>query len=99
MKQIEAWMRANPDWTVQIETNGTITPTPYLLEHAKFNCSPKLEVSDNSLGRRFKEIPLKIIAATKDVCFKFVFRTKEDIDEVLERYSFIDPELIWMMPE
>ena len=99
MKQIERWMQENPDFTVQIETNGTLVPTPYLLEHAKYNCSPKLEVSDNSLQMRFKETPLKILSATKDVCFKFVFRTKQDIDEVLERYSFIDPSLIWLMPE
>ena len=48
---------------------------------------------------RFKEMPLKILAKTNDICFKFVFRTKEDIDEVIERYSFLDLDQIWMMPE
>lgn len=98
-KMIEQFMRLNPEYTVQIETNGTVLPSPYLLENAKFNCSPKLDNSGNPEHIAFKPTVLQIIARTKDVCFKFVCRTEEDIDEVLGKYPFIPRSAIFIMPE
>ena len=98
-KKIEEWMRANPDFVVQIETNGTIMPSEYLLQHAKFNCSPKLLSSWNEWKAAYRENVLKAISGTNAPCFKFVVTTKEDIDEVLRVYACIPKHQIYIMPE
>ena len=94
-------MKANPKYTIQIETNGTVPIDPYLLEHAKFNCSPKIKVSGNKeLMTRKPDVIKSLVDANPENVFKFVFRTTQDIDEVLERYADLIPmDRIRMMPE
>lgn len=97
--KIIKFMQAHPKYTVQIETNGTLMPKPYLVEHAKFNCSPKLLNSDNPLKVTMKTKAIEELIKTKDICFKFVAKVPEDIDEVLKNYSMIPKEYIYIMPE
>lgn len=99
-KGIEEFMRAHPEYKIQIETNGTIMPSDYLMEHVRWNCSPKIGCSGNKVSRAFQRAVLEKLASSKNSpCFKFVVCEPEDIDEVLERYSFIPRELIYIMPE
>lgn len=88
------------DWKFQIETNGTIMPSEYLLMRCKYNCSPKLLSSDNKHKRAYKINVLKAISEkSEEPCFKFVVKTNEDIDEVLKNYSFLPKHQIYIMPE
>lgn len=98
-EKIEKFMREHPEYSVQIETNGTILPSEYLLQNAKFNCSPKLASSGNKESIAIKPVILGIINATVKPCFKFVCSSEEDIDEVLVKFSFLDRENIYIMPE
>jgi len=97
--EIEEFMRLYPQYKVQIETNGTIMPSDYLLEHAYFNCSPKLSNSGNLKTRR---INTDVICKLRDVktYFKFVCRNDQDIDEMLLDFGiWLQREQIWIMPE
>lgn len=86
-------------WKIQIETNWTIMPSNYLLENAKFNCSPKLWNSWMPLSVRRKDDVLFELQKTKDVCFKFVVTSIEDIDEIERDFWFLDKKNIYLMPE
>lgn len=70
-----------PEWTVEIETNGTIMPTEKQLQVCQFNCSPKLRNSQNSDTARRK---LEVITALAkaNTLFKFVVMHNEDLDEI-----------------
>lgn len=95
---IVQWMQNNPEWIVQIETNGTIMPAKYLLKYAKFNCSPKLQNAHNTAKTIFPEI-LQAISRSTDPCFKFVCSSTSDIDEVLSQFSCLQRSDVWIMPE
>ena len=89
-----------PQYIIQIETNGTIMPLPVLTDkNVKYNCSPKLPSSGNKKSMAYKPQVLEALCDTFEPCFKFVFSTPEDIDEVLREYSFIPRHMIYMMPE
>lgn len=99
-KMIEEFMLKFPKYSVQIETNGTIMPSDYLMKHVRWNCSPKLGCSGNKVDRRFQEQVLKRLSESNHLpCFKFVVCEPEDIDEVLEKYNFIPRHQIYIMPE
>lgn len=102
-RMLEPWIKLLPDdhtdWFIQVETNWTIMPSDFMFEKCKFNCSPKLSMSWNEMKTRYWINVLKKLAEKKDTCFKFVFKTKEDIDEVLNMYDFIPLDQIWFMPE
>lgn len=57
---IESLLGDMKDWSVEIETNGTILPSDYLLNRCQFNCSPKLSNSGNQVQRRIRrwQVPL-----------------------------------------
>lgn len=97
---IEQVMKKRPNWFYEIETNGTIMPTDYILEQSsnwikennvyfprvQFNCSPKLASSGNLVQAARK--PEVIKALTKvGTLFKFVVMSNEDLDEI---------ENVWM---
>lgn len=44
-RQIVRWIKDNPQYSIQIETNGTLPIMPELAAIARFNCSPKLQMS------------------------------------------------------
>lgn len=110
-KLILKFMNENPQYFVEIETNGTIMPDVYLLEHATsgrrgyqhrvaFNVSPKLPSSGNGNRRLVKPDVLEMISLTDDPLFKFVCSTERDIYDILEVYGELIPfEYISIMPE
>jgi len=104
IKEIEEFLKAYPEFTAQIETNGTVPPSEYLLERADFNCSPKIDSSDSdgkTIAVRYREAIVKKIADAKDTnIFKFVCSSSEDLDEVEKKFGHLLPLLqIYIMPE
>lgn len=89
-------------WWVEIETNGTISPSDNFLEVVdQINCSPKLSSSgeDNPEVRRIKDKALITLASSSKVNFKFVVTSRQDMQEIVSlaaRYNF---QNIILMPE
>jgi organic radical activating enzyme len=82
----------HPEWNWEIETNGTIMPTEYMLEHFQFNCSPKLENSNNIKAMRIHSDVLRAINSAPRSAFKFVVMTDNDLEEI--QRDFLDTGLI-----
>jgi len=74
------------DWKMEIETNGTITPSKEFHADVQFNCSPKLENSGLSKIRRLNPEALFELAK-RNTYFKFVVKNEEDIDELIKSYD------------
>ena len=90
------------DYRFEVETNGTLSPTPAFDEHIdQYNVSPKLENSGNLLRLREKPAAMRFFAASPKANFKFVIAQKTDLEEVLGllKTYFIAPEKVWLMPE
>lgn len=89
-----------PDWKVEVETNGTISPLLELRDR-QFNCSPKLANSGNSLRVRYKPEVLRLINSLPNSWFKFVVVEPKDIEEIDEIVNDcgIDKSKILIMPE
>lgn len=84
---------------VEIETNGSITPTEdFLWRVNQWNCSPKTLNSNNPDDIRFNKNALETINKEENSHFKFVITCKEDIDEIQTDYAFLDHDKIWLMP-
>jgi organic radical activating enzyme len=86
---------------VEIETNGTIAPSPALSERVSlFVVSPKLAHAGNG-ALAIKDEALAAFAALDGAAFKFVVREAADCAEVraLADQFGIAPERIWIMPE
>lgn len=83
----------------EVETNGTIPPSPRLDYVAQFNVSPKLPSSGNPYGIRLKT--LEYYNRGPNTWWKFVIATDEDVAEVLnlERTLGIESSRIMLMPE
>ena len=91
-----------PEYTIEVETAGTITPSDELLQSVDlWNVSPKLENSANSLSRRRHPQVLCQFAAISNSFFKFVIQKVEDLDEVLSlvRHFSIPSSRVFLMPE
>lgn len=87
---------------VEVETNGTIPPTPYTAERvSRFNCSPKLAHAGDPQAKRINGKALAVLRWTGRVCFKFVCTGPGDLEEVARftRDHDIPPHLVWIMPE
>jgi 7-cyano-7-deazaguanosine (preQ0) biosynthesis protein QueE len=85
---------------VEIETNGTLMPTPVVLDLAQFNVSPKLANSGVDEDARFKHDVLTAMLEA-GATLKFVITTPDDID-VIDDYAIAfdcPPERIYLMPE
>jgi 6-pyruvoyltetrahydropterin 2'-reductase len=84
---------------IDFETNGTIKPDQIWFDDlgASFTVSPKLKSNGDSEEKRYKPEVLKILAENRS-CFKFVIQSEEDIKEIQEKYKFINPADIWLMP-
>ena len=91
-----------PQMHVEIETNGTVKPTPALdaLVH-QYNVSPKLAHSGNPADLALIPERLAEWAAEPRAWFKFVIAEPGDVDEVLElRERFALPrERLMLMAE
>lgn len=98
---VEKLMRSMPGWLFEIETNGTIMPTDYVLKHCQFNCSPKLAHSKNLTAARINEKVLRALNKANTV-FKFVVKKNSDLDEIEKDFIIpyqLDLAKIIVMPE
>lgn len=95
--------KLNNNIYIEIETNGTFTPSGYLLQRLnQFNVSPKLNNSGEPKNKAYNLEALTALAANKNTIFKFVVSQASDIDEILEQYVTplkIPTQRIWLMPE
>ncbi|WP_218952350.1 7-carboxy-7-deazaguanine synthase QueE [Amycolatopsis anabasis] len=90
-----------PAARVQVETNGSMPPTPELVSLVDlWVVSPKLANSGMPYATRIKPRALTALAETGRVAFKFVVtdpdRDLDEIAQLVEEYQ-LDP--VWVMPE
>ena len=89
--------------TAEIETAGTIEPPSEIFQFGskvRFNVSPKLEHSGNSLQERYRPDVLRILDRNYGTVFKFVVQKLEDLDEVNQMVSDLSLHSpIYIMPE
>ena len=87
---------------IEVETNGTIAPTPGLAARVdQWNVSPKLESSGNvSLVREMPEC-YRYFSNTPNAYFKYVVKSPDDLGEILSlvRKYKIARERVILMPE
>jgi 7-carboxy-7-deazaguanine synthase len=89
-----------PGWSIEIETNGTIMPLPEL-SGRQLNCSPKMANSGNPQRLRFRPEVLEHINSLRNSWFKFVARSREDLEEIQELVSrcSLSTDKVLVMPE
>ena len=99
---LAALLRALPDMTVEIETNGTALPSAQIDARIdQYNVSPKLLHSGNAASLALREEPLEFFAANDRAWFKFVVADEADVAEVaqlVERFA-LRKERVFLMPE
>ncbi len=91
-----------PCMHVEVETNGTVAPTPALDALVQqYNVSPKLAHSGNPAELALIPERLAAWATEPKASFKFVMAEPGDIEEVLllQRRYHIPGERIFLMPE
>lgn len=91
---------ADRGWEVEVETNGTLAPTPRLVELVtRWNVSPKLSGSGVAPGRAVVPEALAAFVATGRATFKLVVGERAELDEVaaLVADHHLDP--VWILPE
>lgn len=90
-----------PNVRVQVETNGTIAPTPELASIVDlWVVSPKLANSGMTYSSRIKVDALTALAATGRAVFKFVVtEPDQDLDEIAELVEEHQLAPVWVMPE
>ncbi len=90
------------DYTIEVETNGTITPLQELDQHIdQYNVSPKLENSNNSKRLREKTKAYTYFNANKRAVFKFVIDKQDDLEEIemlIGNYK-IAVDKVYLMPQ
>jgi 7-carboxy-7-deazaguanine synthase len=89
-----------PSRLIEIETNGTIMPDPYLWKRVQWNVSPKLSNSGMSYEKRVHPNVINRLAGF-DTQFKFVISNADDLDEVFQSYIHlcdIPRNKVWLMP-
>jgi len=100
-KYLDKLITLMPEWDIEIETNGTLMPTELMLKRCQFNCSPKLENSQNPRSARIKGDVLQVLNKANTV-FKFVVMNSEDLDEIERDFIVpfgLDIEKILIMPQ
>lgn len=85
---------------VEVETAGTIAPSPDLVEVvARFNVSPKLANSGNPVERRYRPEVLEAFERTGRASFKFVAVEPSDLEEIATIVDGCGLTDVWVMPE
>ena len=101
-RMIAALPPPKSSWHIEVETNGTVAPSPVLDAMIdQYNVSPKLAHSGNPAELAL--IPQRLAAWSADprAMFKFVIAAPDDLAEVLalQQAHLIPPARIWLMPE
>jgi 7-carboxy-7-deazaguanine synthase len=95
-------MFQNKAFSIEIETNGTITPIDGLIKFVdQWNISPKLESSGNPINMREVAKTYECFTSLTSSYFKFVIQTERDLNEVqtlVNRYHIANNKII-LMPE
>lgn len=99
-EKIVELIRYLPEWSIEIETNGTIDPLASLA-NCQINCSPKLKNSGNDIKRRYNPKVLRHINALPRSWFKFVVTDVADFEEIdfIATECGLNPKKILIMPE
>lgn len=95
------WLFAK-SYRVEVETNGTVAPTPYTANMVtQLNVSPKLANSGDPEALRIRPDALAALVATGRAVFKFVCASAADVDEAaaLVAAHGLPPNRVWIMPE
>ncbi len=95
--------RENPRVVIQVETNGTLSPSPILDLVDYFVVSPKLANSGNPLEKRRLHPDWRALVKSSrpEVYLKFVIDKPEDLTEVLEILQSlgISRDRVYLMPQ
>lgn len=85
---------------VEVETNGTLMPTPPFLEAVeRLNVSPKLAHSGNDPARAINVPRLRDLERTGQATYKFVVSSPADLEEVDRLVAAARLSDVWLMPE
>jgi len=101
-KDLARMLTLLPGMEIEIETNGTVAPSPVLdALISQYNVSPKLAHSGNSTDLALIPERLAEWAAHPRAWFKFVVASPADVEEVLALKDayFIPAERIFLMAE
>ncbi len=96
-----ALVRGLDGMRVQVETNGTMAPTPELASLVDlWVVSPKLANSGMAYSVRIRPKALAALAATGRAAFKFVVTEPDhDLDEIAQLVDEHRLDPVWVMPE
>lgn len=87
-------------WWVEIETAGTISPTPDVITLVdRFNVSPKLANSGNAEARRTVPASISTLRNSGKAAWKFVVLETQDLVEVGRLVEMFGLEPVYVMPE
>lgn len=82
------WIKHLCDPIIEVETNGTIQPSNYLLSVVDhWNVSPKLKNSGENWTARINEVALAEFSSRMNVIFKFVVTCEDDVLEILQDFD------------
>jgi hypothetical protein len=85
---------------VEVETNGTLAPAPDLVEStARFIVSVKLAYAGLPEQRRVRPDAIRSLVEAGCSVWKFVVRTRGDLDEVARLEERFGLAPVWVMPE
>lgn len=89
----------NVDAFFEVETNGTIMPSEFLLNNiGLWNCSPKLTNSGNDKSITYKPEVIKELNKHNTI-FKFVVNSEKEWQEIKDDYLFlVDKKKVYLMP-
>ena len=87
-------------WAVEVETNGTLAPTPATVALVeRFNVSPKTSNSGVAAERAIVPDALAALVASGKAAFKFVATGTEDLDEIAAVVAAHELSPVYVMPE
>ncbi len=92
----------DPEYRFEVETNGTIAPTPEMIDRIdQFNVSPKLQSSGMPKEKRRKDKSLSVFSKLATANFKFVIGTDDDLEEALDYIADyqMPVENVYLMPQ
>jgi organic radical activating enzyme len=85
---------------VEVETSGTIAPTPAVVDAVtRYTVSPKLANSNLLARQRIRPAVLRQFVLSGKASWKFVVESPEDLNEVQDLVTEYRLDPVWIMPE